>query len=110
MRMGTAWAILVASGLFETVWAVGLKYTDGFTRLLPSLGVIAAMVVSVYGLSVAMRVIPVGTAYAVWAGVGAVGAVLVGLFFLGEPKTAARLVCLALIVAGIIGLQLVTEG
>lgn len=110
MRMGTAWAILVASGLFETVWAVGLKYTDGFTRLLPSLGVIAAMVVSVYGLSVAMRVIPVGTAYAVWAGVGAVGAVLVGLFFLGEPRTAARLVCLALIVAGIIGLQLVTEG
>lgn len=107
MSTGTAWLILLVSGLFETVWAVGLGYTDGFTRLWPTLGVLAAMAVSVYGLSVAMRTIPVGTAYAVWAGVGAVGAVLVGLFLLGEPRSAGRLVCLALIVTGIVGLKLV---
>lgn len=105
MRSGTAWFILIFSGLFETVWAVGLKYTDGFTRLLPSLGVLAAMAVSVYGLALAVRVLETGTAYAVWAGVGAIGAILVGLFFLGEPRTTGRLVCLALIVIGIVGLQ-----
>lgn len=109
MKTSTAWLILVASGLLETVWAVGVKYTDGFTRLGPTVGVLAAMGVSVYGLSVAARVLPIGTAYAVWTGIGAVGAVLFGLAFLGEPRTAARLACVALIVAGIVGLKLVGE-
>lgn len=107
MSTNTAWLVLVVSGLFETVWAVGVRYTDGFTRLWPSLGVLAAMAVSVYGLSLAARVLPIGTAYAVWTGIGAVGAVLVGLAWLGEPRTAARIGCLALIVAGIVGLKLV---
>jgi len=102
----TAWLILLVSGLFETVWAVGVKYTDGFTRLWPSVGVLAAMAVSVYGLALAARVLPIGTAYAVWTGIGAVGAVLFGLVYLGEPRTAARLVCLGVIVSGIVGLKL----
>ncbi len=106
MSTNTAWLVLIVSGLFETVWAVGLKYTDGFTRLLPSLGVLAAMAVSVYGLSLAVRVLPVGTAYAVWAGIGAVGTAAVGLVLFGEPRTAARLACIALIVTGIVGLKL----
>lgn len=105
MTTNTAWLLLILSGLFETVWAVGVKYTDGFTRLWPSMGVLAAMAVSVYGLSLAARVLPIGTAYAVWTGIGAVGAILVGIVFLGEPRTAARLACLALIVAGIVGLK-----
>ena len=110
MTPNTAWLVLVVSGLFETVWAVGVKYTDGFTRLWPSVGVLAAMAVSVYGLSLAARVLPIGTAYAVWTGIGAVGAVLVGLFWLGEPRSAARLVCLGLIVAGVAGLKLAGAG
>ena len=105
MSANTAWAVLIVSGLFETVWAVGLKYTDGFTRLGPSVLVLAAMAVSVYGLSVAMRALPVGTAYVVWAGVGSLGAVLVGLLFLGEPRSALRLASIGLIVAGIAGLK-----
>ncbi|HLA63403.1 MAG TPA: multidrug efflux SMR transporter [Rhodothermales bacterium] len=109
MSANTAWLVLFVSGLFETVWAVGVKYTDGFTRLWPSVGVIAAMAVSVYGLSLAARVLPIGTAYAVWTGIGAVGAVLVGLFWLGEPRSAVRLACLALIVAGVAGLKLAGE-
>ena len=108
MSTNAAWLVLLVSGLFETVWAVGVKYTDGFTRLWPSVGVLAAMAVSVYGLSLAARVLPIGTAYAVWTGIGAVGAVLVGLVYLGEPRTAARLVCLGLIVAGIVGLKVVS--
>jgi quaternary ammonium compound-resistance protein SugE len=107
MSINTAWLVLVVSGLFETAWAVGVKYTDGFTRLWPSAGVLAAMAVSVYGLALAARVLPIGTAYAVWTGIGAVGAVLVGIVWLGEPRTAARMVCLGLIVAGIVGLKLV---
>lgn len=107
MSTNTAWLVLVASGLFETVWAVGVKYTDGFTRPWPSVGVLAAMAVSVYGLSLAARVLPIGTAYAVWTGIGAVGAVLVGVVWLGEPRSLARLACLALIVAGIAGLKVV---
>ncbi len=106
MTPNTAWLILLVSGLFETVWAVGVKYTDGFTRLWPSVGVLAARAVSVYGLALAARVLPIGTAYAVWTGIGAVGAVLFGLVYLGEPRTAARLVCLGLIVSGIVGLKL----
>lgn len=105
MSANTAWAVLIASGVFETVWAVGLKYTDGFTRPGPSALVLAAMAVSVYGLSLAMRVLPVGTAYVVWTGVGSLGAVLVGLVFLGEPRSALRLVSIGLIVAGIAGLK-----
>lgn len=105
MSANTAWMVLVVAGLFETVWAVGLKYTDGFTRLGPSLLVLAAMAVSVYGLSLAMRVLPVGTAYVAWTGIGSLGAVLIGLFFLGEPRSALRLASIALIVAGVVGLK-----
>lgn len=105
MSANTAWAILIVSGLFETVWAVGLKYTDGFTRLGPSALVLAAMAVSVYGLSLAMRVLPVGTAYVAWTGIGSLGAVLIGLFFLGEPRSALRLASIGLIVAGVVGLK-----
>lgn len=106
MTPSTAWIVLLVSGLFEVAWAVGVKYTDGFTRLWPSAGVLAAMAVSVYGLSLAARVLPIGTAYAVWTGVGALGAAIVGIVALGEPRTAARLACLALIVAGVVGLRL----
>lgn len=102
-----AWAVLVASGLFETVWAVGLPRTDGFTRLGPSAVVLAAMAASVYGLALAVRVLPVGTAYAVWTGIGTVGAVVVGMTVLGEPRTVARVACIGLILAGVVGLKLV---
>ena len=105
MRPGTAWLILIAAGLFEVVWAVGLRSTEGFTRGGPTLVVLIAMAVSVYGLSLSMRVLPVGTAYAVWTGIGTLGAVIIGILVLGEPRTAARLVCIALIVSGIVGLR-----
>jgi quaternary ammonium compound-resistance protein SugE len=101
-----AWIILVVAGLFEVCWAVGLKYTEGFTRLWPSVGTVAAMIVSVVLLGWAMRSLPVGTAYAVWTGIGAVGTVLLGLVLFDEPATVARLGCVALIVAGIVGLKL----
>ena len=109
MSTGAAWTVLVVSGLFETVWAVGLARTEGFTRLGPSVVVLAAMAVSIYGLSVAVRVLPVGTAYAVWTGIGAVGAAVVGMVWLGEPRTAARLACLALSLSGVAGLKLVSR-
>ena len=102
------WLILVIAGLFEVAWAIGLKYTDGFTRLWPSAATLAAMIVSVVLLAVAMRSLPVGTAYAVWTGIGAVGTVILGIVLFAEPATAARLACIALIVAGIVGLKLVT--
>ena len=105
MTPNTAWVVLVVSGLFETAWAVGLPRTEGFTRLGPSAFVLATMAVSIYGLSVATRVLPIGTAYAVWTGIGAVGAVVFGIVVLGEPRTAARLVCLGLILAGVVGLR-----
>ena len=107
MSTTAAWAVLVVSGLFETVWAVGLPRTVGFTRLGPSALVLAAMAVSIYGLSLATRVLPVGTAYAVWTGIGTVGTAMVGMALLGEPRTVARVACLGLIVAGIVGLKLV---
>ena len=107
MSPNTAWLVLVVSGLFETAWAVGLPRTEGFTRLGPSVFVLATMAVSIYGLSVATRVLPIGTAYAVWTGIGAVGAVVFGIVVLGEPRTAARLACLGLILAGVVGLRLV---
>ncbi|HIY71925.1 MAG TPA: quaternary ammonium compound efflux SMR transporter SugE [Candidatus Luteimonas excrementigallinarum] len=100
------WIILFLAGLFEIAWAIGLKYTEGFTRLWPSLGTLAAMGVSFYLLAVAMRSLPLGTAYAVWVGVGAVGTAILGIFLFQEPANAGRLVSLGLIVAGIVGLKL----
>jgi quaternary ammonium compound-resistance protein SugE len=101
-----AWILLVIAGLFEIGWAIGLKYTDGFSRLWPSIGTIVSMVVSVALLSWAMRSLPVGTAYAVWTGIGAAGTVLLGIVLFGEALTLARLACVGLIVAGIVGLKL----
>ena len=102
------WFILVAAGLLEIGWAIGLKYTEGFTRLWPSLGTAAAMVLSLALLGVAMKSLPVGTAYAVWVGVGAVGTAIFGIILFDEPASALRIVSLALIVAGIAGLKLAT--
>lgn len=102
------WLLLLVAGLLEVAWAIGLKYTEGFTRLWPTVGTVAAMVASVGLLGLAMRSLPVGTAYAVWTGIGAVGTVILGIALFGEPSSAARLACVALIVAGIIGLKLVT--
>jgi quaternary ammonium compound-resistance protein SugE len=101
-----AWVILLVAGLCEVGWAIGLKYTEGFTRLWPSVGTVLAMVVSVGLLGIAVKTLPVGTAYAVWVGVGAVGTALLGIVLFAEPATAARVASLALIVAGIIGLKL----
>jgi quaternary ammonium compound-resistance protein SugE len=100
------WFVLVLAGLFEIGWAIGLKYTDGFTKLWPTVGTIASMAVSLGLLGVAMKSLPVGTAYAVWVGVGAVGTAILGIVLLGEPANAGRMVSLALIVAGIVGLKL----
>jgi quaternary ammonium compound-resistance protein SugE len=104
-----SWIILVIAGLLEVVWAIGLKYTHGFTRLTPSVITITAMIVSIVLLSWAMRSLPVGTAYAVWTGIGTVGAAITGILLLGESASLARIASLALIVAGIIGLKLSTH-
>lgn len=101
-----SWLLLFIAALFEIAWAIGLKYTHGFTRLWPSVGTVAAMALSVMLLGLAMRTLPVGTAYAVWTGIGAVGTVILGIVLFGDPANAARLVCVALIVAGILGLKL----
>lgn len=103
-----AWFVLFVAGLFEIGWAIGLKYTEGFTRLWPSVGTFIAMVVSVVLLGLAMRTLPVGTAYAVWTGIGSVGTVILGIFLFGESAAVLRLLCIVLIVAGILGLKLVT--
>ncbi|MFZ2309036.1 MAG: quaternary ammonium compound efflux SMR transporter SugE [Rhodoferax sp.] len=100
------WLILFIAGLLEVCWAVGLKYTEGFSRLWPSVATLAAMALSVALLGWAMRALPVGTAYAVWVGIGAVGTALAGMVLFGEPASAARLVSLGLVVAGIVGLKL----
>ncbi|WP_330948350.1 quaternary ammonium compound efflux SMR transporter SugE [Thermomonas sp. LB-4] len=100
------WSILILAGLFEIGWAIGLKYTEGFTRLWPTLGTLVSMAISLGLLGVAMKTLPVGTAYAVWVGVGAVGTAILGIVLLGEPANAGRMVSLALIVAGIVGLKL----
>jgi quaternary ammonium compound-resistance protein SugE len=100
------WVVLVIAGLFEVGWAIGLKYTEGFTRLWPSVATVAAMVISVVLLGWAMRSLPVGTAYAVWTGIGAVGTVILGIVLFHEPATAARLLCVVMILAGIVGLKL----
>jgi len=102
------WILLVVAGLFEIGWAIGLKYTDGFTRLWPSVWTIAAMVISLALLGVALKTIPVGTGYAVWTGVGAAGTAILGIILFAEPATALRLGCIGLIVAGIVGLKLVS--
>ncbi|WP_391488608.1 quaternary ammonium compound efflux SMR transporter SugE [Leclercia tamurae] len=103
------WIILFIAGLLEVVWAIGLKYTHGFTRLTPSIITVSAMIVSIVLLSWAMRSLPVGTAYAVWTGIGAVGAAITGILLLGESASLARIASLALIVAGIVGLKLSTH-
>ena len=100
------WIILTLAGLFEIGWAIGLKYTEGFTRLWPTVGTVLAMAISLGLLGIAMKSLPVGTAYAVWVGVGAVGTAILGIVLLGEPANPGRMISLGLIVAGIIGLKL----
>lgn len=104
------WLVLVLAGLFEIGWAVGLKYTDGFSRLWPSIGTVVSMIISLGLLGIAMKSLPLGTAYAVWVGVGAVGTVILGIVLLGEPVNALRMISVGLIVAGIIGLKLASTG
>ncbi len=104
-----AWIYLVVAGLFECGWAIGLKYTDGFTRLIPSLLTVSAMVISFLLLSMALKTIPVGTVYAVWTGIGAVGVAILGMILLDEPRDILRIICLLLIVSGIVGLKLVSS-
>lgn len=101
-----SWIILVLAGILEIGWAVGLKYTHGFTRLVPSILTIVAMTVSIGLLGIAARTLPIGTAYAVWTGIGAVGTVIAGIFLFDEPATLIRLFCVALILAGILGLKI----
>lgn len=103
-----AWTYLVLAGLLEIGWAIGLKYTEGFTRLVPSVLTGLSMVASVVLLGLALKTLPVGTGYAVWTGIGTVGTALLGIYLLGEPATAMRLACIGLIVTGILGLKLAT--
>ena len=101
-----SWLLLIVAGLLEVGWAIGLKYTEGFTRFWPSLGTTLAMIVSIGLLGIAMKTLPVGTAYAVWVGIGAVGTLLLGIVLFGEPASALRVASIVLIVAGIVGLKL----
>ncbi len=101
-----AWLVLIVAGLFEIGWAVGLKFTEGFTRLWPTLGTLASMIISIGLLGLALKSLPLGTAYAVWTGIGTIGTALLGIILFGEPATAMRLVCIGFIVAGILGLKL----
>jgi quaternary ammonium compound-resistance protein SugE len=103
-----AWLYLLIAGLLEVGWAIGLKYTEGFSRLWPSLATIAAMILSLGFLGLALKTLPVGTAYAIWTGIGAVGTAMLGIYLFAEPATAMRLACIGLIVAGIVGLKLAT--
>ena len=109
MSTGSAWLILFVAGLCEIGWAVGLKYTEGFSRLWPSAATLVAMAASVVLLGWSLKVLPLGTAYAVWTGIGAVGTAILGMFLLGESREVARLISIGLIVAGIIGLKLMTK-
>jgi quaternary ammonium compound-resistance protein SugE len=102
------WTLLVLAGLCEVAWAIGLKYTEGFTRPLPTVGTVSAMLISIWLLGIAMKSLPVGTAYAVWVGIGAVGTAILGIILLNESANPARLVSLGVIVAGILGLKLTT--
>jgi quaternary ammonium compound-resistance protein SugE len=103
-----AWFVLIVAGLLEIGWAVGLKFTNGFTRPLPTAATLIALVLSVALLAIAVRQLPLGTAYAVWTGIGSVGTVIVGIYLFNEPATAARLLCIAAILGGIVGLKLVS--
>ncbi|WP_027864501.1 quaternary ammonium compound efflux SMR transporter SugE [Massilia alkalitolerans] len=103
------WGALLVAGLFEIAWAVGLKYTEGFSRLWPSVGTLAAMAVSFGLLSYALKTLPVGTAYAIWTGIGAIGTAIIGIVLLGESASPARLLCIAMIGAGIVGLKMVSH-
>ena len=103
-----AWVYLIIAGLLEIVWAIGLKYTDGFTRLVPSVVTIIAMIASVWFLALAVRTIPIGTGYAVWTGIGAVGVAILGMVLFDEPRTLLRILSILLIVAGIAGLKYLT--
>jgi quaternary ammonium compound-resistance protein SugE len=103
------WIILFIAGLFETAWAIGLKYTDGLTRLWPSVGTLIAMIISVVLLGIAMKNLPVGTAYAVWTGIGAVGTVILGIILFNEPVNFGRIFSIVLIISGIIGLKFVSD-
>lgn len=108
MSTGLAWLTLFVAGLCEIAWAVGLKYTEGFSRLGPSLATVVAMIVSVVLLGWSLKVLPLGTAYAVWTGIGAVGTAILGMILFGESREVARVLCIVLIVAGIVGLKLLT--
>ena len=108
MSTGFAWIVLFIAGLCEVGWAVGMKYTEGFTRLWPTMGTVLAMILSLWLLSIAMKSLPLGTAYSVWVGVGAVGTVILGIVLLDEPANPARLISVALIISGIVGLKLAT--
>ena len=101
-----AWTLIVVAGFFEIVWATLLKFTDGFTKVWPSIGTVVAMGISMVCMSFALRVIPMGTAYVVWTGIGAVGTVIVGMVLFDEPRNVVRLVCIGMIIAGIAGLKL----
>ncbi|PEJ30338.1 quaternary ammonium compound-resistance protein SugE [Peribacillus butanolivorans] len=104
-----AWFYLVIAGLFEVIWATSLKYTEGFTKLIPSIITIVGMVISFYFLSTAIKTLPMGTAYAIWTGIGAIGAVLVGIIVFNEPKDAMRLVFVGCILIGIVGLKVTSS-
>ncbi|MES2353588.1 MAG: multidrug efflux SMR transporter [Pseudomonadota bacterium] len=104
-----SWAVLLLAGFFEVAWVIGLKYTAGYTRLLPTVLVVIAMVISVWLLEIATRTLPLGTAYAVWSGIGAVGTIVVEMIFFNEPVNMPRLICLSIIIIGIVGLKLVTS-
>ena len=109
LSSAAAWAVLLVAGLCEVAWAICLKYTEGFTRLAPSAWTLAAMAASVILLAWSLKTLPVGTAYAVWTGIGAIGTALLGMALFGESREVARLVCIGLIVAGILGLKLVSD-
>lgn len=106
--MTTAWIVLVVAGLFETGWAIGLKYSDNFTKLWPSIATLASMAVSVYMLSWSLKFIPVGTGYAIWTGIGALGTAILGIILFHDSAALPRLICLGLIVSGIVGLKIVS--
>lgn len=103
-----AWIYLIIAGLLEIVWAIGLKHTEGFSRLWPSVATVGTMIASFILLSIALKTIPVGTGYAVWTGIGAAGTAVIGMMFLGEPREVLRILCIVLIVAGVVGLKVVS--
>ena len=110
MSTSLSWVLLVIAGLFEVAWAIGLKYTQGFTRLWPSIGTVVALAASMGLLGLAARILPIGTAYAVWTGIGAVGTAVLGIALFGDSANSLRLLCLALVVVGILGLKFADQG